>query len=95
VSLLEIEGLKVKYGDFQALIGLDIAVAEGETFAIIGANGAGKSTLLKAIAGAVPVAGGEIRFGGSTINRDSMHGRVDRGIALVPEGRRIFPSLSV
>jgi branched-chain amino acid transport system ATP-binding protein len=95
MSLLDAASLESRYGDFQALFGIDLTVDEGETFAVIGANGAGKSTLLNTIAGLVPVAGGHIVFDGSNINRTSVHGRVDAGIALVPEGRRIFPTLGV
>jgi branched-chain amino acid transport system ATP-binding protein len=93
--LLEVQAVDSRYGDFQALFGVEITVDEGETFAIIGANGAGKSTLLNTIAGLVPVAGGHIAFDGVTIDRAPLHRRVELGIALVPEGRRIFPSLGV
>ena len=95
MSLLEVETLDSCYGDFQALFGIELNVDEGETFAIIGANGAGKSTLLTTIAGLVPVAGGRVVFDGVAIDRASVHRRVELGIALVPEGRRIFPSLRV
>jgi branched-chain amino acid transport system ATP-binding protein len=95
MSLLDVASLESRYGDFQALFDIDLTVDEGETFAVIGANGAGKSTLLNTIAGLVPVAGGHIVFDGSNINRKSVHSRVDVGIALVPEGRRIFPTLGV
>jgi branched-chain amino acid transport system ATP-binding protein len=93
--LLDLDALDARYGDFQALFGIELAVEEGETFAVIGANGAGKSTMLNTIAGLVPVAGGHVVFDGSTIDRDSVHQRVSAGIALVPEGRRVFPSLGV
>ena len=72
-----------------------MAVAAGSAVAVIGANGAGKSTLLQAIAGAVPIAGGDIRFDGASLRGVAAHHRVQRGISLVPEGRRIFPSLTV
>ncbi|MEP7046357.1 MAG: ABC transporter ATP-binding protein, partial [Ilumatobacteraceae bacterium] len=94
-ALLDIDQLDVGYGDFQALFGIDLHVAEAETVSIIGANGAGKSTLLKAIVGLVQPMRGDIRYGGSSITRTPAHKRVAQGIALVPEGRRIFPSLSV
>ena len=68
---------------------------EGEAVAIIGANGAGKSTLLKTVVGLVPIGGGDVRFDGRSLRGVSAHDRVAHGIALVPEGRRIFPSLSV
>jgi branched-chain amino acid transport system ATP-binding protein len=95
MSLLSVSGLDVHYGDFQALYGLDLTLAEGETLAVIGANGAGKSTLLKAIAGLVPVTNGEIAFDGASIAHVPAHKRVAQGIALTPEGRKIFPSLSI
>jgi branched-chain amino acid transport system ATP-binding protein len=93
--LLHIEQLDVAYGDFQALFGIDISVAEAETVSIIGANGAGKSTLLKAIVGLVAPRAGDVCFDGRSINSMPAHKRVAHGIALVPEGRRIFPSLTV
>jgi branched-chain amino acid transport system ATP-binding protein len=95
VTLLEIEDASSFYGDFQALFGISLHVDAGETVAIIGANGAGKSTLLRAIAGLMPVRRGEIRFDGRSIGRVPVHKRVGLGISLVPEGRRVFPSLSV
>jgi branched-chain amino acid transport system ATP-binding protein len=93
--LLEIDSVSCFYGDFQALYGVDLHVDEGETVAVIGANGAGKSTLLSAVAGVLRPASGEIRFGGNAIGRLPSHRRVAAGISLVPEGRRIFPSLTV
>jgi branched-chain amino acid transport system ATP-binding protein len=95
VALLEIDGVDSFYGDFQALFGIGLEVAEGETVAIIGANGAGKSTLLACVAGSLRPAAGEVRFGGRAVGRLPAHRRVPLGIALVPEGRRIFPSLTV
>jgi branched-chain amino acid transport system ATP-binding protein len=95
VRLLEIEDASSFYGDFQALFGLTLHVDAGETVAIIGANGAGKSTLLRAIAGLMPVRNGEVRFEGRSIVHVPVHRRVRLGISLVPEGRRVFPSLSV
>ena len=94
-ELLRIEDLDVGYGDFQALFGVELSVAEAETVSIIGANGAGKSTLLKAIVGLVPPMRGDIQFDGASITSRPAHRRVADGIALVPEGRRIFPSLTV
>lgn len=94
-SLLQLEQLDVGYGDFQALFGVDMHVAEAETVSIIGANGAGKSTLLKAIVGLVQPMHGDIRYGGASIAATAAHKRVAQGIVLVPEGRRIFPSLTV
>ncbi len=94
-DLLEIDGLTGHYGDFQALFGISLSVVEGNAVAVIGANGAGKSTLLKCIAGIVPVSGGDIRFDGRSLRGVAAHDRVALGISLVPEGRRIFRSLSV
>jgi branched-chain amino acid transport system ATP-binding protein len=94
-DLLIVDGLEAGYGDFQALFGVSLTVTEGETEAIIGANGAGKSTLLRAIAGQVTVTGGSIRFDGDDLVGVPPHVRVVKGIALVPEGRRVFPSLTV
>lgn len=95
MSLLSVQAVDVHYGDFQAVYGLDLTVNEGETLAVIGANGAGKSTLLKAIAGQVMPSGGSITFDGSEITGLPAHKRVPLGIALTPEGRRIFPSLTI
>jgi branched-chain amino acid transport system ATP-binding protein len=95
VRLLEIEDASGFYGDFQALFGITLHVDAGETVAIIGANGAGKSTLLRAIAGLMPVRDGQLRFDGQPIGSVPVHRRVGLGISLVPEGRRVFPSLSV
>jgi branched-chain amino acid transport system ATP-binding protein len=93
--LLETVKLTAHYGDFQALFGLDVAMAEGETVAIIGANGAGKSTFLKSVAGLLRSSHDSIRFRGEPIGDLPAYRVVDLGIALVPEGRRLFPSLSV
>ncbi|HVV93091.1 MAG TPA: ABC transporter ATP-binding protein [Hyphomicrobiales bacterium] len=95
MSLLEIERLEAFYGDFQALFGLDLRVEEGEVVAVIGANGAGKSTLLAAITGTLASKRGAIRFAGEDIAGERADRIAKRGIALVPEGRRLFPSLSV
>jgi branched-chain amino acid transport system ATP-binding protein len=93
--LLELVSIDSFYGDFQALFDISLVVDDGETVAIIGANGAGKSTLLASVAGALRPASGEVRFDGQTVSRLPAHRRVPLGIALVPEGRRIFPSLTV
>lgn len=95
MTLLSISGLDVHYGDFQAIYGLDLTVEEGETLAVIGANGAGKSTLLKAIAGQVMPSAGTITFDGQDMTSVPAHKRVPLGVALTPEGRRIFKSLTV
>src|SRR3954462_6726875 len=93
--LLQVRALDAYYGDFQALFGVSMRVQEGAVVAVIGANGAGKSTLLKCIAGAIPVRHNAIALYGVSIGGDPAHEVVSRGIALVPEGRRLFPSLSV
>ncbi len=94
-ALLEVRGLSAGYGDFQALFGIDLEVDEHETVAVIGANGAGKSTLLNTVAGLVRTSGGTVRFAGEDLLGVPSHRRVGRGVALVPEGRRLFPSLTV
>src|SRR5215212_2562282 len=93
--LLQVSALDAHYGDFQALFGVSMAVAEGEVVAVIGANGAGKSTLLRSIAGALSSRRDAIQFAGEPVGDLAAHDVVARGIALVPEGRRLFPSLSV
>ena len=93
--MLELSHVDVRYGDFQAVFGVDLAVDRGEAVAIIGANGAGKSTLLNTIAGLVPVHAGTLHYQGQSIDAVPAHKRVGMGIALVPEGRRIFASLTV
>jgi branched-chain amino acid transport system ATP-binding protein len=94
-ALLEVDGLDAFYGDFQALFGVSMRVAAGAVVAVIGANGAGKSTLLKSIAGLMRAPPAAIRFEGVPIGGGPAYRTVARGIALVPEGRRLFPSLSV
>jgi branched-chain amino acid transport system ATP-binding protein len=93
--LLETRGLRAGYGDFQALFGISLMVARGETLAIIGANGAGKSTFLRAVTGLLPAPRDAIIFAGEAIGGLPASAIMKRGIAMVPEGRRIFPSLSV
>jgi branched-chain amino acid transport system ATP-binding protein len=93
--LLELRALDAGYGDFQALFAVSMQVSQGAVIAVIGANGAGKSTLLKCIAGAMPRRREAIAFEGVPIGDLPAHAVVARGIALVPEGRRLFPSLSV
>ena len=93
--LLAVASLDAFYGDFQALFGVSLSVARGGVLAVIGANGAGKSTLLKSIAGLMPARDEAIRFEGQAIGALAAHHVVARGIALVPEGRRLFPSLTV
>jgi branched-chain amino acid transport system ATP-binding protein len=95
MALLSTHDLRAFYGDFQALYGIDTTLDAGETIAIIGANGAGKSTYLKAIAGLIRRPADSVRFDGAPIGAEPAASVVRRGIALVPEGRRLFPSLSV
>ncbi len=95
MSLLEIENVSVFYEDFQALYDLNIKIEEGEIFACIGANGAGKSTMLKTVAGVLVPRQGRILFDGRPIDHMPPYERVELGISSVPEGRRVFPSLSV
>lgn len=93
--MLEIEGLDVAYDDLQALWDVGLRIESGEIVALIGPNGAGKSTLLRTIAGLVRPRRGEVRFQGQPITRTRPHDLVGRGIALVPEGRRLFARMSV
>ena len=95
MALLETRKLTAFYGDFQALYGIDLSLEAGEAIAIIGANGAGKSTFLKAIAGLVPRRADVVLFEGAPIGTRAAADIVKLGIALVPEGRRLFPSLTV
>ena len=93
--VLKVAHLNAFYGQFQALFDVSLSVDAGEVLAIIGANGAGKSTLLKAIAGLMPVPAEAVAFHGQPVGGLSADAVVKRGIVLVPEGRRLFPSLSV
>ena len=93
--LLSVEGLSVFYGHFRALSGVDLSVGAGEIVSIIGANGAGKSSFLKAVMGQAGRASGAVRLGGRDILALSTREIVAAGVALVPEGRRLFPSLTV
>lgn len=93
--LLQTHGLTANYGQFRALFGVDIAVAAGECVAIIGANGAGKSTLMRSITGVIRNDAGMVLHQGEPIGALSSAEVMQRGIAMVPEGRRLFPSLSV
>jgi branched-chain amino acid transport system ATP-binding protein len=95
MPLLQTRGLTAFYGDFQALYGIDTTLDAGETVAIIGANGAGKSTFLRALAGLNPPTAGAVRLHDRDITRLPAHRRVSAGVALVPEGRRLFRSLTV
>lgn len=95
MALLETRNLTARYGDFQALFGVDIALDQGETIAIIGANGAGKTTLMRSISGILTNQPDAVLFDGAEIGALPAPDIVARGIAMVPEGRKLFPSLSV
>lgn len=93
--MLETEGLHVFYGGIHALKGVNIKVPTGKIVALVGANGAGKSTTLRTISGLVRARQGKIQFLNKDITREASHRIVEMGLAMVPEGRRIFPNLSV
>jgi branched-chain amino acid transport system ATP-binding protein len=95
MTLLSIERLEARHGLLTAVRGVSFAIDRGETVALVGANGAGKTTLLRAIAGQHPLAGGRVVFKGVDITSRSAHARARLGVALVPEGRRLFASLTV
>lgn len=95
MSLLIVENLDMRYGLLQAVRGVSFQVKKGETVALVGANGAGKTTLMRAIAGAHPPASGRVLFGGTDLTGVPAHKRVGLGIALVPEGRRLFAQMTV
>jgi branched-chain amino acid transport system ATP-binding protein len=92
---LEIKDLRVHYGKIEAIKGVSFEVNQGEIVTLIGANGAGKTTILKTISGLRPVSSGSITFDGQDINKIPAHKRVDLGISQVPEGRGIFPGMTV
>ena len=94
-TLLKVAALSSGYGDFQALFSIDMDVAEGEIVALIGANGAGKSTLFKTIVGLLSAKSGTITLGGRDIAGMPAHTLVRHGVALVPEGRRLFKGLTI
>ena len=93
--MLEIRGLSVHYGGIHALQGIDIDVPEGKIVTLIGANGAGKSTTLRSIVGLVKTSGGKVVWNGDTLTGMATKDIVSKGVVLVPEGRRIFPNLTV
>jgi branched-chain amino acid transport system ATP-binding protein len=95
VPLLDIQRIQAFYGDFQALFDISMRIERGEIVAVIGANGAGKSTLLKTIVGMLPPKQGRVTFAGDSIERLAAHHIVAKGITMVPEGRRLFSSLTV
>ncbi|MCE2870687.1 MAG: ABC transporter ATP-binding protein [Oxalobacteraceae bacterium] len=93
--MLQAQGITAAYGDAQALFGIDFSMNAGEIIALIGANGAGKSTFLKTITGLLPVRSGSLEFDGQSLIHLDAGDIVKLGIAMVPEGRRLFPSLTV
>ena len=95
MALLEVEDIAVHYGRIQAIEGITLSVEEGEVVSLIGANGAGKTTTMRAIAGLLSLSQGSVKFAGDDIGHLKGHQRVARGISLVPEGRGIFPAMTV
>ena len=93
--MLEVTGLRVAYGGIQAVRSITFHVNQGEMVALIGANGAGKTSTLKAFARVLDAAGGDVHFCGEKVTRIAPHDMIRKGIALVPEGRGVFPRLSV
>ncbi len=93
--MLSVEALRVRYGEVEAVRRVDLSVGKGEIIALVGANGAGKSSTLGSIAGLVPVSGGKIILDGNEISGRKPEAIARMGVALVPEGRRVFSSLSV
>jgi branched-chain amino acid transport system ATP-binding protein len=93
--LLDIQDIQTFYGDFQALFGVSMRIEPGQIVAVIGSNGAGKSTLLKTIVGMLRPKHGRVSFAGDSIERLAAHHIVAKGITMVPEGRRLFSSLTV
>ncbi|WP_380169567.1 ABC transporter ATP-binding protein [Jannaschia sp. R86511] len=94
-ALLEVTDLEVRHGDLRAVQGVSLSVTEGDVLAVIGANGAGKSTLLSAVTGLLRPSAGHVRFAGDDVTQVRPHRRVRLGISMVPEGRRLFGSLTV
>ena len=95
MPLLEVDSVDVFYGDFQAVSGVSLSLAEGEVLALIGANGAGKTTQLRAVTGLLAPRAGRIRFDGDDVTGLPAEALARHGIAMVPEGRMLFPSLTV
>ena len=92
---LEVRGVSSKYGKITALKDINLVVNEGQLVSLVGSNGAGKTTLLRCISGAVPLAAGDIYFEGEAISSMPAHKRVELGICQVPEGRQVFPSMTI
>ena len=95
MALLEVEDVHARYGAIEALRGVSLTVEDGEIVTLIGSNGAGKSTTLRAISGLTPASGGRIAFAGEDITRAPTEYIVGRGIAMAPEGRHVFPRMTV
>jgi branched-chain amino acid transport system ATP-binding protein len=95
MALLEVSDIHARYGAIEALRGVSLTVDDGEVVTLIGSNGAGKSTTLRSISGLTPPSAGAIRFDGDEITRAPSQEIVSRGIALAPEGRRVFPRMTV
>ncbi len=95
MSLLEVKSLEVRYGGIRAVRGVDLAVDEGELVCLIGANGAGKSSTLRAISGLLPAAAGAVRYAGRDLAGSRAFERARAGLVMVPEGRGVFPQLTV
>jgi branched-chain amino acid transport system ATP-binding protein len=95
MSLLSIESIDVFYGPAQALWGVSFSVEEGQVASLIGANGAGKTTTLKAVCGLIPLMAGRIAYDGQVISGLPVHRIMDLGLSLVPEGRQLFPKMTV
>jgi branched-chain amino acid transport system ATP-binding protein len=95
VSLLELRDIDVAYGDLPALRGVSLEIEAGEILSVVGANGAGKTTMLRTISGLLRPRSGQIMFDGARMDRLPCHDVVERGVVQVPEGRKIFPSLTV
>lgn len=95
MNLLQVRGLEVSYGGIRAVRGVDLDIDEGEMVALIGANGVGKTTTLNCLAGLIPSGGGSVRYAGQNLLQVPAHQRLGLGLALVPEGRGVFPRLTV
>jgi branched-chain amino acid transport system ATP-binding protein len=94
-AVLEVRGLRAAYGPIEVLHGIDLTLGTGEVLAVLGANGAGKTTLLSAIAGLLPLAGGEVRMAGRRVDGARTEDLARAGVCLIPEGRGVFPNLTV
>ncbi|HET6509072.1 MAG TPA: ABC transporter ATP-binding protein [Baekduia sp.] len=95
MSVLEVQGLAAGYGDTDVVSGLDLVVDPGSVTALLGANGAGKTTLLRAISGLLPARAGRVAVGGHDVTTAKPHARARRGLCLIPEGRSVYPTLTV